>query len=147
MYEIMPVLCVVFPWILLVRAERVNHTIAVSGERRVPMGVTINPQLSKLSQNAQWRGESDQVTAQHSLNAPVINTCLARRSSLLSSYPKLCLIDSPCSYRLALDFVEIWPPFQRESADTESEPTTGESAVGSLCLCASGAADTQVLVV
>lgn len=111
------------------------------------MGVSINLQLSKLSQNAQSRGESDHVTAQHSLNASVINTCLACRSSLLSSYPKPCLIDHLCSYRLELDFVEIWHPFQRESADTGSEPATGESGVGSVCLCASGAALIQVLVV
>lgn len=111
------------------------------------MGVSINLQLSKLSQNAQRRGESDQVTAQHSLNAPVINTCLAFRSSLLSSYPKPCLIGSLCSYRLELDFVEIWHPFLRESADTGSEPATGESGVGSVCLCASGVAVTQAWVV
>lgn len=132
---------------LLVSAERVNHTIVVLGERHVPMGVSINPQLSKLSQNAQRRGESDQVTAQHSLNAPVINTCLACRSSLLSSYPTLPLIYSLCFYRLELDVVEIWHPFQRESADTGSEPATGESGVGSMCLCASGAAVTRVLAV
>lgn len=38
------------------------------------MGVSINPQLFKLSQNAQRRGEADRVTAQRGMNAPVINT-------------------------------------------------------------------------
>lgn len=47
------------------------------------MGVSINLQLSKLSQNAQRKGESDRVTAQHGLNPPVINTCLGLPPVLL----------------------------------------------------------------
>lgn len=84
-----------FPWCLLVSAERVNNTVVVWGERHVPMGVSFNLQLYKHSQNAQRRGELDWVTAQHSLNVPAINTWLACRTSLLSSNLEPLVLQAP----------------------------------------------------